>query len=396
MIDHLLCADWSKEPRGRALYAADVRARVVYRVKGRRLTVQSALDAARDLSTGGSVLLSFDLPLGLPQSYLTALRSAPVWQGVSRFTDFLPLAARSDSFFVSGKDAKDWSVQRPFFCVPSGRGGREAFEAAACGAGVDLRRRIDRKTAGNPVFITSGIPGSVGSAAIDAWTALGGLLPRDRDFRLWPFEGTVPTLFAATRVVVAENYPRAAYAAALSDLPAPQRPRIRVSKTAAAIRETIVKHLTSRPWIARHGVTLQDTAAALADENAFDALLTAAGLLRLLLDGEPLSSPEFEDPVAEGGILGTGAINFDLAEACFPSAGGSAGPRATRNAGQRAAAAPTHACPIPGCSKQFVGGRGGWDSHAGSLRNHPNWHPDVTPHGDRVELFRTEFPSFFS
>lgn len=32
--------------------------------------------------------------------------------------------------------------------------------------------------------------------------------------------------------------------------------------------------------------------------------VTAAGLLRLVIEGEPLSASMFEDPVAEGGILG--------------------------------------------------------------------------------------------
>ena len=32
MVDYLLCADWSKQYKGRALYAADVRARKLFRV----------------------------------------------------------------------------------------------------------------------------------------------------------------------------------------------------------------------------------------------------------------------------------------------------------------------------------------------------------------------------
>jgi hypothetical protein len=322
MINYLLCADWSKEQKGRALFCANVLKREVFRVEAARLTVDFALEKARDLTTSGNVLLSFDVPLGLPQSFLSAIRKALGWEGASDFIEFLPIAARTPTFFVSGRDASDWSLEKPFFVVPSGGGGKKEFEVEAERAGVQLQRKIERRTNGNSVFITSGIPGSVGSGAIDVWRGLASLLPRERDFKVWPFEGALPDLFASARIVVAENYPRAIYAAALSDLPSAQRPRLRISKTMAETRKAAVECLTSRSWINQHCVALNDICAALADENSFDALLTAAGLLRVLLDGEPLFSSDFEDPVAEGGILGTGTINFDIPERVFLTRGG--------------------------------------------------------------------------
>jgi hypothetical protein len=416
VIDYLLCADWSKEQKGRSLYAANVLTREVFRTEEGGLTVDFALEKARDLATRGNVLLSFDVPLGLPQSFLSALRNTPDWNDASGFIEFLLIAARTPSFFVSGRDASSWNIKKPFFVVPPGEGGKKAFEAKAERAGVRLQRKIERRTKGNPVFITSGIPGSVGSGAIDVWRGLASLLPRERDFKVWPFEGALSALFASTPIVVAENYPRAIYAAALSDLPSAQRPRLRISKTMAETRKAAMECLMSRSWIGRYCVTLKNTSAALADENSFDALLTAAGLLRVLLDDELLFSPEFEDPVAEGGILGTGTINFDLPEANFFPRGGKrtspAGTKARRasmlpgsamdadghaeGANEDATVGSTYACPIRGCSKRFNGGRGGWDGHVGSLTNHPNWHSEVTSPKDRVELFRAEFPLFFS
>ena len=300
--------------------------------------------------------------------------------------------------------------------MPPGEGGKKTFEARAELAGVRLQREIERRTKGNPVFITSGIPGSVGSGAIDVWSGLASLLPRERDFKVWPFEGALPALFALTPIVVAENYPRVIYAAALSDLPSAQRPRLRMSKTMAETRNAAMECLMSRSWIEWYCVTLKNTSAALADENSFDALLMAAGLLRVLLDDELLFSPAFEDPVAEGGILGTGTINFDLPEADFSPRGekrtspaGTKAPRASilpgsamdvdahaEGANEYATFGSTYACAIPRCSKRFIGGRGGWDGHVGSLRSHPSWHSEVTSHKDRVELFRVEFPLFFS
>ena len=53
-------------------------------------------------------------------------------------------------------------------------------------------------------------------------------------------------------------------------------------------------------------------------------------------------------------------------------------------------------CPIPNCTKAYVNGRGGWDGHVGSLRIHPEWHPELLTAEERREQFRAEYPDFFS
>jgi hypothetical protein len=392
MIDYLLCADWSKEQKGRALYTANLQTREVNRVEALPLTFDIALEHARRLADKGRVLLSFDVPLGLPESYFSAIRNVEGWQNAASFTSFLPMAARTPTFFVSGAEARRWSLRQPFFAVPPGPGSKAAFQHAAAGMGIQLHRNIDIKTGGNPMFITSGIPGSVGSAAIDIWIRLADLLPRSRDFRVWPFEGALDDAFAGASIVIAENYPRAAYAAALSSVKAANRPRLKVFKTRSETRHEAIGCLLSAPWVVTNRVRLFDTDAALADENQFDALVTTAGLLRLLMDGEPLSSPVFEDPVAEGGILGTGTINFDLPEANF--AGGQTRHVASLD-GRNDHLDHMHHCPIPGCTKVFHRSRGGWDGHVGALRMHPNWQPRLVDHGKRLDLFRAQFPEFF-
>jgi hypothetical protein len=402
MVDYLLCADWSKEQKGRALYMANVLKREVRRVRKFPLTLDSALAQAGELAKDGTVLLSFDLPLGLPNSFLSALRKLPGWEAASSFPCFLPIAAQAPAFFVSRTQASRWSLRQPFFKVPPGAGARAAFEEAAAHAGVQLRRRIDVRTGGNPMFITGGIPGSVGSAAIDVWLGLAHLLPLSREFKIWPFEGTFPELFASAPIIIAENYPRAAYAAAFCDISRTNRPRMGLSKTRAETRHEAIKFLLSRPWVHDSGVTLHDTDAALADENQFDALVTAAGLLRLVIEEEPLSSGTLEDPVAEDGILGTGTMNFDLPEVDFVPNGGTrqGGPF---NRGVYCADKPSgHAgsgsefrCPIPQCAKVFIGSRGGWDGHVGASRMHPNWQPHVKDHRERLKVFRAEYPEFF-
>ena len=52
-------------------------------------------------------------------------------------------------------------------------------------------------------------------------------------------------------------------------------------------------------------------------------------------------------------------------------------------------------CPVPGCEKIFRRTRGGWDGHAGSLRTHRDWHPEVTDAERRRALFRLEFADWF-
>jgi hypothetical protein len=59
-------------------------------------------------------------------------------------------------------------------------------------------------------------------------------------------------------------------------------------------------------------------------------------------------------------------------------------------------ASKTYPCPVPGCSKVFLGSRGGWDGHVGSLQNHPEWEPGLVEARDRRERFRVEFADWFA
>jgi hypothetical protein len=52
-------------------------------------------------------------------------------------------------------------------------------------------------------------------------------------------------------------------------------------------------------------------------------------------------------------------------------------------------------CPIPGCDKVYLNMRGGWDSHVGSIRMHPGWHPELTTAEGRKRHYEIEFPDFF-
>ena len=222
-LSAILCADWGKSLPKRAVYVADVSARVVRRVSALGWSVARVLEEAGRWTSSGSVLATFDAPLGVPESYLTALSRLPHAEPMTTFLDLLARVRSIPRFFDGSSVARDWSVERPFFSVPAGEGGLGTYVDAAARHGVSMYRRIDRTTGAKAVFVKSGIPGSVGSAACALWQELSPRLTANRMFKVWPFEGDLQLLLQSTPVVVGEIYPRAAYATALLDVPPASR-----------------------------------------------------------------------------------------------------------------------------------------------------------------------------
>jgi hypothetical protein len=327
------------------------------------------------------------------------------------FLDLLAGTRAMPRFFDATADARDWSVERPFFAVPTGAGGLRSYLEAAAQRDVDLYRRIDRLTGAKAVFIRSGVPGSVGSAACALWQELAPYVGERRAFSVWPFEGHLEALLRSTSVVVGEIYPRAAYATALLDVPPASRAPLVVAKTDAKVRAAALAVLRATRWVASLDVTLEHLSEAEANEDDFDACLTAAALLRCVLDGSSLCPADLDLPGSEGGILGTGSVNLHLPARQFtgPDTPVKAGrgnhtdalerPGPVRReidsrdgrSGER-----TYRCPIEGCQKFFRGSRGGWDAHVASLPSHPAWHPELKDAEERKRRFREEFPGFFS
>ena len=129
-----------------------------------------------------------------------------------------------------------------------------------------------------------------------------------RDFAIWPFEGELPDLFAAQQIVLAETYPALAYAVALAtDLPTP---RVRVAKTHHAARDRVCGHLEQMPWVVANGVDLGDLGPTRTNEDDFDAHLTAAAILRCVLEGTPVTRAEWIDAEAEGSMLLAGPVDL--------------------------------------------------------------------------------------
>jgi hypothetical protein len=387
---NVLCADWSKDPKKREVYAASAAEKRIGRLQpptGGWSVANVFLETERLRPAGGPpVLVGFDAPIGVPRSFLdrTGARTFMTW-----------LHSLGDpAVFEPVREPQDWSVARPFFIVPKGQGSRSAFEGRMRAEGAGSKRRIDVCAHANPVFIAGGIPGSVGASAIDLWRGLREV----GNHVVWPFDGGWEQISKLdVPAVVGEIYPRLAYSLALSGSPHAERGPVAVAKTVHGVRAAFLDSLL-RPdgWLARQGVKLEDAPAALASEDAFDAMVTAAGLLRCVLEGTPLSDPDFEDPIAEGGILGSGSVRLDRTEASFaPRLFGE-----RRRDRQPATARDTEArsrlsCPIPGCAHAFLGSRRGWDAHVASLRNHPAWRTEVTVLEKRKQFFRADYPGFF-
>jgi hypothetical protein len=309
----ILCADWGKDARKRTVYVADVGGRSVRRVSaGRGWSFREVLDEAERWTPTGAVLATFDVPLGVPVRYLAAARALRSASPPTTFVDLLARVGAMPRFFDATADARDWSVERPFFAVPAGAGGLRSYIEAAARQGVDLYRHIDRDTGAKSVFIRSGIPGSVGSAACALWQELAPYVGERRGFGVWPFEGDLETLLRSASVVVGEIYPRAAYATALLDVPPASRAPLVLAKTDARVRAAALAALRAARWVASLDVTLEHLAEAEANEDDFDACLTAAALLRCVLDGSPLCPADLDLAASEGSILGTGSVNLRL------------------------------------------------------------------------------------
>jgi uncharacterized C2H2 Zn-finger protein len=275
--------------------------------------------------------------------------------------------------------------------------------------GVNLYRRIDQITGAKTMFAKSGIPGSVGSATCALWQELAPKLVEGRTFKVWPFEGALPVLLRSTPVVVGEIYPRAAYATALLDLADASRPPLAVAKTDVHVRREAIAVLLATKWVRSTGVTVENLAEAEVNEDDFDACMTAAALLRCVIEKSLLCPSDLNSPRSEGGMLGTGSVNLRLRTQTFGSPGRVRDARRSpQRAGQPSERVRQEAkavdlrdgtrmfrCPIAGCDKVYRGSRGGWDGHVGSIRLHPHWHPELRRADDRKRQFEVEFPGFF-
>ena len=401
MFAFFLSADWSKEPSKRSVYVADLEERRIRKAHPGACgwNLDSLLVRARELSRHGKVLIGVDLALGVSRGYWRLLLGEH--RRPATFVDWMRELDSSGEFFHTATEPEKWRAHRPWFAVPSGEGGLRSFTEKA---GDRFLRRIDTATNAKPLFAVSGIPGTVGSGTREFWKELIPRLARKRDFAIWPFEEDLSCPRSGHRIVLAETYPGLAYAAALAGhLPA--RP-MRIAKTKRAARDCASECLAQAAWVSDGLVDVGKLGSVRASDDDFDAHLTAAAVLRCVIEGIPLARPEWIDAEVEGSMLLAGPVDPDgKAGRQFsgwrgsPSLSASSLPSPNFHFCRPAVDASEgyeYCCPIPGCSKVFLGSRSGWDSHVRSLRMHPDWHPEVTDPAARKRLFKSDFHDWFS
>lgn len=391
MISQFLSADWSKRPDKRSVYMADVGKRRIGKCEpsGGSWDVAALLELARRHALDGAVLIGVDVVLGVPAGYWRMVLDTWRERPPETFVDWLGGLDVSGGFFETVVAPGEWRAERPWFKVAEGPGGRTSFTSQVDGG---MLRRIDAATGAKPVFAVAGIPGTVGSGTRAFWKALLPHLSGDRDFAIWPFEGELRSLLASYGVVLCEKYPALAYAAAVADgLPTG---RIANSKTKRTWRNEICDRLARAQWVGGNRIDLGDLDGPRANEDDFDAHLTAAAVLRCIQEGLEIASPEWTDATAEGSMLLAGVVDPRRRSV-------TSGRRARRSPASRAGAgsgangAAVYRCPIPGCGKVFGGSRAGWDAHVGSTRLHPQWRRGVADPEERKRLFREEFRDWF-
>lgn len=301
-----ISADWSKDARKRSVHVADLSNRRIWREERDDWNLTRLLELSNELAKRAPVLLGIDAALGVPPGYWAEVQALD-WGNAgapANFVDWLSRRSSGGRFFEPVLTPDSWSVDQPFFRVAKGKGGRSSFTARYEDG---FLRCIDKATGAKPLFAVSGIPGTVGSGTRELWKGLIPLLAGEREFAVWPFEGELSELLSRRGVVLAEAYPGLAYAAALADdLPTG---RLRVAKTRPEGRERVCELLQATRWVRHFGVDLGDLEPVQKNDDAFDSHLTAAAVLRCVLEGRALCDREWIDTTAGGGMLLAGPVD---------------------------------------------------------------------------------------
>src|SRR5437773_9547777 len=102
----ILAADWGMEAGKRTVYAAHMSSRVVRRIlPNKPWTLAGVLDVAMSMAATGLVVAAFDVPLGVPESFLNVAAAIPLWRSPSNFMDLLSRACERPLFFAGTTDA---------------------------------------------------------------------------------------------------------------------------------------------------------------------------------------------------------------------------------------------------------------------------------------------------
>ena len=119
-----------------------------------------------NLSEDGTVLIGIDVVLGVPEGYWRLVQAGRRGHAPETFVDWLGGLGLSEEFFEIVVEPDEWRIDRPWFRVAGGDGGRTSFTSKVDGG---MLRGLDVATGANPVFAVSGMPGVVGGGTREFW-----------------------------------------------------------------------------------------------------------------------------------------------------------------------------------------------------------------------------------
>jgi hypothetical protein len=342
----------------------------VYEVAAPALVNQTSsfLSNLIELAPTGPILAGFDFPIGVPRLYAQKA-------GITHFTAILPHLGQGQwaDFYCLAERAGEISLTRPFYPFrPGGAKQQHLVERLGVRSLGDLLRACDHSTPTRSkaceLFWTLGAK-QVGRAAIAGWRDV--LVPalQQRLIAIWPFDGELPEVLEAGRIVVAEIYPAETY----SHIGLPRN----FGKASRAGRMSQAAAILS--WCDRNTVALsQEVANQIEDgfgdadtgEDQFDSVIGALGMIEVVNDPSPFAVPRDRAVRnVEGWILGMRASPRVAADELTPANVAGRQPRySSRQGPETADRRPmdaAHARWCPACGRhQFVRWPLGWDGHA--------------------------------
>jgi len=251
----------------------------------------------------GIVFAGFDFPIGVPTHY--AKRA-----GISSFRGILPQLGQGiwQDFYSVCEKGEDISAQRPFYPQGAykGRLKVDLFQGHGASSIEPLLRLCERGGNGQKqaccLFWTLG-GNQVGKAALIGWRDVLAPALQDRgNVLLWPFDGSLQSLFVPGALVVAETYPAECYGW-FSDRPLG-------SKGDPENRKRFSSLLLA--WAGINNVIIDDCLRQemldgflTGNDDAFDAVAGLFGMLKVCLGQRPSGEPD-DKPIrdVEGWILG--------------------------------------------------------------------------------------------
>jgi len=294
--------DWGCSPSKRWLAKARLQGDSIYHISEPSLVGDLDGFLARiqcEVGDDACALVGFDFPIGLPANYAKKA-------GIRSLKDFLLIAGQGDwaEFYKVAESPTEISLHRPFYPFrPGGTKQRHLLDALGAASIDDLRRRCDLKQPGRkaacPIFWTLGAM-QVGKGAIVGWRDV--LAPAIRDrcpVSLWPFDGSLSSLFESGRTVVAETWPGEYYRRLCPTLKGNKEDRGQRTKAG----EELLR------WVKDNHLELSsELRASVIDgvpqgSDAFDAIVGLLGMMQVVLGRREPGEPE-EVRKVEGWILG--------------------------------------------------------------------------------------------